>query len=123
VLDLWKPDIAAAESGARDPDARLSRLIERRTSILAASEGHLTAVESNGLTARLRSEIDLTMGAVEASMLVSDWSLLEEFLSWQMLALESQGLQGQEHIVESLAVALGPFDSDASQRLVSAAKS
>lgn len=122
VLDSWTPDIAAAERHAQNPDAALKKIIQHRSSILGDAEQRLMSRRNGRLEMRLRDEIALALGAVEASMLVSDWTVLQEFLSWQKNALESHGLDGQEDIAESLAGAVQPISPGVAEYVAATAQ-
>ncbi len=119
MLNTWAPDTAITERHALDPDGSLREMISLRTAIMAAAEHHLVSLNGKRLNARLRGEIALALEAVEASLLISDWTILEEFLCWQKKAFESHGLAGQERIAESLAVAVGPIDPEAAEHIAS----
>lgn len=122
TLDSWNPDIDRAERRAHDPDPLLTEMIHLRSSILATAEERLVSRGNATLNARLRDEVALALGAVEASLLISDWTILEEFVVWQRHALDSHGVGGQERIFESLAAAVRPIALDVAERISAAGR-
>jgi len=84
VLSSWEPDIEVAEMAVPAPSAELDSIAGRRQEVLAAAGSRL-----NGPPQRLRSELDLLLQAVEAALLVEDWSLVTEFSAWQVSLLAS----------------------------------
>jgi methanogenic corrinoid protein MtbC1 len=100
ILESWEPDPAGAEMGAVDPTPDLLELQRRRSSVLAAAEAAMTGDPSD----RLWAELALLLGAVEASLLVEDDSLITGMLDWQNRTLRAHGYEAS--LVESLRAAL-----------------
>lgn len=116
LLDTWSPDIEVAEASAHDPDEMLIEMIRLRSAILASAETHL----GGEFNPRMRQELELTLGAIEAAILVSDLTVLEEFVSWQRRTLDSHRLAGHEDITQSLARAIRPIAGDVADRITGA---
>ncbi len=90
ILTSWEPDIETSELVVPASPAEMEVIDNRRQEILATTVGILT--ESSR---RLRSEVDLLLAAVEATLLVDDPVLLSNFVEWQELTLSSQGFAAE----------------------------
>lgn len=88
ILESWEPDPAEAEIGAVDPSPELIELRRRRSRVLAAAEDALPEGDE-----RLRAELSLLLGSVEASLLVEDDRLITEMLDWQDRTLRAHGYE------------------------------
>jgi methanogenic corrinoid protein MtbC1 len=98
VLRTWSPDPAAAEAAVAPEPGLLADLDEHRPAIIAA------AVAAAGLRGRLpvrrlTADLDLLIGALEASLLTGRADLLADFAAWQERLLGS-------HIGDGLVPAL-----------------
>ncbi len=68
----------------------LQDLVNRRSQILAEAESHLSE-EVESVDRRLREEIRVLLGAVEAAILVDGSEVASEMLMWQRRALSAHG--------------------------------
>ena len=105
VLTSWEPDPEVAERVVPTPPAELDVIDRHRQEVLAAVE-----VRLGDAPRRLRSEADLLLGAVEATLLVGDPEVLSEFLAWQTSLLSSHGFAEETATEVRQAVAAGLHD-------------
>jgi methanogenic corrinoid protein MtbC1 len=105
LLDLWQPDPARSEAGARDPTPELNELIAHRTAVLAAAQGLLD--RSLPTAARIRDELLILQAAVEASLLVGDDGPAIDTLAWQAATLTAHQVHQADAIAAALGTALG----------------
>ena len=120
VLRTWVPDVRASESRARNPSDDLLKLIERRTSVLARAQEDLKGRLGETPGPRLRDELSLALGAVEASLLVGDNEVIIETLEWQRSTLQAQGYGESAPLTEALIAGLQPVSPEAAEALRSA---
>lgn len=80
ILQDWAPDPVAAESGARDGGEELPRLDRCRAALAARAAA---SVDATGAPARLRSDLELLLDALAASLLLDDPGLVVELAAWQ----------------------------------------
>jgi methanogenic corrinoid protein MtbC1 len=83
ILRTWAPDPAAAESGARNGGDELPRLSRHRAVLLAGAAAALVPPDAAVDPAQLRSELELLLDALAASLLVDDPAVVVEFADWQ----------------------------------------
>ena len=120
VLQTWVPDVRASESRARNPSEDLLKLIERRTSVLARAQEDLERRLGETPGPRLRDELALLLGAVEASLLVGDNEVVVEALKWQRATLQAQGYGDSAPVAEAVIAGLQAVSLEASEALRSA---
>ena len=115
ILMSWEPDIETSELVVPTPPVEMEVIDNRRQEILASAIGLLT-----DSSRRLRSELDLLLSAVEATLLVDDPVLLADFSRWQASALSSQGFSTEipAQLSQALAAGLTPMTPDAAGLLV-----
>ncbi len=119
----WSPDIASAEDRSVDPSPDLNRLIGRREAVVAAAQSHLESEIGALQGFRTTSDINHLFGALVASMLVSDPSLLVAELDWQLDTLIAHGVPHVTDLAQSLAVALKPISVEGSDMMAVAMSS
>jgi methanogenic corrinoid protein MtbC1 len=112
ILDSWSPDIGASEAGALDPTPELSELVGRRSAVLAAAQDVLERW-SIPIDARIRDELSILQGAVEASLLLADDTPTVEALAWQRSTLAAHRIDQGEALGAALATALSTISSPA----------
>ena len=120
VLQTWVPDVRASESRARNPSDDLLKLIERRTSVLARAQEDLERRLGETPGPRLRDELALLLGAVEASLLVGDNEVVIEALKWQRATLQAHGHGDSGPLAEAVIAGLQPVSPEAAEALRSA---
>lgn len=120
VLQTWVPDVRASESRARNPSDDLLKVIERRTSVLARAQEDLERRLGETPGPRLRDELALLLGAVEASLLVGDNEVVIEALKWQRATLQAHGHGDSGPLAEAVIAGLQPVSPEAAEALRSA---
>ncbi|MET0697475.1 MAG: cobalamin-dependent protein [Acidimicrobiia bacterium] len=120
ILQTWVPDVRASESRARDPSQDLLKLIERRTSVLALAQEDLERRLEKAPGPRLRDELALLLGAVEASLLLGENELIVETLEWQQTTLQAHGYGDSAPLTEAVIAGLRPVSPEAAEALRSA---
>lgn len=117
ILGSWSPDPEASEAVAVDPSEELLHLMGRRAAIVGAAQGELASVRGDLDDARLTDELSLLLGAVEASLLVSDDQVIIDMLAWQGTTLAAHGYDGSDQIADALGSALTGVSSAAQTAL------
>lgn len=112
ILDSWSPDIEASEAGALDPTPELSELVGLRSAVLAAAQDVLRE-RSISVDARIRDELSILQGSVEASLLIVDDTPTVEALAWQRSTLAAHRVDQGDAIASALKTALSTISPSA----------
>jgi methanogenic corrinoid protein MtbC1 len=120
IMQTWVPDVRASESRARNASQDLLKLIERRTSVLALAQKDLERRLGETPGPRLRDELALLLGAVEASLLLDENEVIVEALEWQQTTLEAHGYGDSAPLTEALIAGIEPVSLEAAEALRSA---
>jgi methanogenic corrinoid protein MtbC1 len=116
ILGSWEPDPETAEARALDPSPELADLIGRREAVLAAAQ-NLLADRSVQVDARIRDELAILHGAVEASLLVGDDKPVIDTLAWQETTLAAHQISLAAAVADALETALAGNHSAAASVL------
>lgn len=123
ILENWHPDIEASERQARDPSPGLIDLVARRGEVISAAGSSLRQQMPLDPDSRLIDELGILLGAIEASMLLEDESILQEVLAWQKAILRAHGYATSDHLPRALVEGLQGQHPDAAQLLRAAMES
>jgi MerR family transcriptional regulator, light-induced transcriptional regulator len=107
MLSRWNPDPSGAERLAHDPGDIVRMVLDRRHSVLATAEEWLT-LSGTSIGPRVRSEAELLLDAVVSAILVSDRTLVDEFLAWQRKELADHGVDAP--LAEAVSIGLVPIE-------------
>ena len=123
TLETWLPDPSRAEAEARNPSSDLLDLVSRRAAIIGRAQEQFEDRVGGQRDPRLAETLFLLLGAVEATLLVGDATVVAEHLRWQKLTLEAHGWDVSDGLVDSMVHALGEFSSSAAALLSQTAAS
>lgn len=109
ILNSWEPDPAASEAAALDGGEALRRLGARRPALLAAVLGTLEEAEAAALVdpAQLRSDLDLLLDSLTASLLLDRPEVLADMAAWQRSRPPAPGRTSPNSLLRALQSALG----------------
>jgi len=106
ILHTWAPDPARAESRARDGGEDLGRLDRRRAELLARATAALARPDAPLDQARLRSDLELLLDALAASLLLDDPEVVVQFTDWQRSLPAMPGTADPEATLAALQAAV-----------------
>lgn len=117
AIDDWHPDVESAEKRAVDASPDLKDLMGRRESVVAGAQSHLEDQLGEHQGIRATAEIDHLFGAVMATMLVDDPSLLVAELDWQLDTLIAHGVPHVTDLARALEFSLESRSEEAAEIL------
>jgi len=123
ILNSWEPDPAAAEATALDGGDALRRVGARRATLVAAVLGALEEAEAAALVdpAQLRSDLDLLLDSLSASLLLDRPEVLTDMAAWQRSRPPAPGRASPDGLLRALQSALGEDPPRAAAFLAAAA--
>lgn len=107
ILRTWQPEPGKAESGARDGGEDLLRLGRRRAELLARTEAALPKADTDADRARLRSDLELLVDTLAASLLLDDPEAIADLTGWQLSRPRASGVPDAAAVLQALMAVLG----------------
>jgi len=107
ILRTWAPDPGKAESGAHDGGEGLLRLSRQRPELLARAEAALPEADTDADRAQLRSDLELLLETLAASLLLDDPEPIADLVGWQLSRPTTPGVPGTAAVLQALRAILG----------------
>jgi methanogenic corrinoid protein MtbC1 len=121
ILESWDPAPAAAEEAAVQPTEELLEITRRHREIVTSALAEIPVSPPGSGGVRLVAELDLLLGAVEASLLVDDQTVVDEMVAWQAETLHAHGHEDGTAVATALGSALRAVSPRAAAKLAEAA--